>query len=68
VDPVAKAYIGTAYSHQPDLNFENEVVHAAVEKVCDFWFACVMACASTPSYLYEREGTNCETFPRRTPT
>ncbi len=50
------------YSHQPDLNFDNEAVHDAVMEVMDFWFDLGvdgMRLDAVP-YLYEREGTNCE--------
>ena len=37
-DPVAKAYYWHRfYSHQPDLNFDNPLVHEAVFKAFDFW-------------------------------
>src|SRR6195256_5791244 len=62
-DPVAKAYYWHRfYSHQPDLNFDNPIVHEAVEKVCDFWLNMGvdgLRLDAVP-YLYEREGTNCE--------
>ena len=65
-DPLAKSYYWHRfYSHQPDLNFENPAVHAAVEKVCDFWLAMGvdgLRLDAVP-YLYEREGTNCENLP-----
>jgi maltose alpha-D-glucosyltransferase / alpha-amylase len=65
-DPVAKAYYWHRfYSHQPDLNFENPAVHAAVEKVCDFWLDMGvdgLRLDAVP-YLYEREGTSCENLP-----
>ncbi|MEY2537652.1 MAG: maltose alpha-D-glucosyltransferase / alpha-amylase [Verrucomicrobiota bacterium] len=65
-DPVAKAYYWHRfYSHQPDLNFDNPAVHAAVEKVCDFWLDLGvdgLRLDAVP-YLYEREGTNCENLP-----
>jgi maltose alpha-D-glucosyltransferase / alpha-amylase len=65
-DPVAKAYYWHRfYSHQPDLNFDNPAVHAAVEKVCDYWLEMGvdgLRLDAVP-YLYEREGTNCENLP-----
>src|SRR5246127_597964 len=65
-DPLAKAYYWHRfYSHQPDLNFDNPAVHAAVEKVCDFWLGMGvdgLRLDAVP-YLYEREGTNCENLP-----
>ncbi|WP_441289178.1 maltose alpha-D-glucosyltransferase [Sorangium sp. KYC3313] len=65
-DPVANAYYWHRfYSHQPDLNFENPDVHAAVFKVVDFWLEMGvdgLRLDAVP-YLYEREGTNCENLP-----
>jgi maltose alpha-D-glucosyltransferase / alpha-amylase len=65
-DPVAKAYYWHRfYSHQPDLNFDNPVVHEAVEKVCDFWLGLGvdgLRLDAVP-YLYEREDTSCENLP-----
>jgi maltose alpha-D-glucosyltransferase/alpha-amylase len=65
-DPVAKAYYWHRfYSHQPDLNFDNPAVHAAVEKVLDFWLergVDGLRLDAVP-YLFEREGTSCENLP-----
>jgi maltose alpha-D-glucosyltransferase / alpha-amylase len=65
-DPVAKQYYWHRfYSHQPDLNFDNEAVHDALLKLMDFWFDMGvdgMRLDAIP-YLYEREGTNCENLP-----
>ncbi len=62
-DAAAQAYYWHRfYSHQPDLNFDNPEVRAAVLSVCDFWLAMGvdgMRLDAIP-YLYEREGTNCE--------
>jgi maltose alpha-D-glucosyltransferase/alpha-amylase len=62
-DPVVKAYYWHRfYSHQPDLNFDNPMVHEAVEKVLDFWLGMGvdgLRLDAVP-YLYEREGTICE--------
>jgi maltose alpha-D-glucosyltransferase/alpha-amylase len=62
-DPVAKAYFWHRfYSHQPDLNFDNPVVQAAVFEMLDYWFGMGvdgLRLDAVP-YLYEREGTNCE--------
>ena len=66
-DPVAKAYYWHRFfSHQPDLNFENERVHRAVFQALDFWMEMGvdgMRLDAIP-YLYEAEGTNCENLPR----
>jgi maltose alpha-D-glucosyltransferase/alpha-amylase len=65
-DPVAKQYFWHRfYSHQPDLNFDNPAVHAAVLQVLDFWLDMGidgLRLDAVP-YLYEREGTNCENLP-----
>ncbi len=65
-DPVAEQYYWHRfYSHQPDLNFENERVHQALFKIIDYWFAMGvdgMRLDAVP-YLYEQEGTNCENLP-----
>jgi maltose alpha-D-glucosyltransferase/alpha-amylase len=65
-DPVAKQYFWHRfYSHQPDLNFDNEEVKQAIMKVMDFWLrmgADGLRVDAVP-YLYEREGTNCENLP-----
>ena len=65
-DPVAKAYFWHRfYSHQPDLNFDNPEVRAALHNTVDFWFDLGvdgLRLDAVP-YLYEREGTNCENLP-----
>ncbi|HEY2802160.1 MAG TPA: maltose alpha-D-glucosyltransferase, partial [Chthoniobacterales bacterium] len=65
-DPGAKAYYWHRfYSHQPDLNFDNPVVHRMVEEVLDFWLEMGVDGLRLDAipYLYEREGTNCENLP-----
>jgi maltose alpha-D-glucosyltransferase / alpha-amylase len=65
-DPVAGAYYWHRFfSHQPDLNYENPEVHAAMIKVLDFWLDLGvdgLRLDAVP-YLYEQEGTNCENLP-----
>jgi len=65
-DPIAKAYYWHRfYSHQPDLNFDNPAVHAALFEVIDFWMEMGvdgLRLDAVP-YLYEREGTSCENLP-----
>lgn len=65
-DPVAKSYYWHRFfAHQPDLNFENPAVHAAMFEVVDFWLARGvdgLRLDAVP-YLYESEGTNCENLP-----
>ncbi len=62
-DPVAKAYYWHRfYAHQPDLNYDNPEVRAAMLAAVDFWFDMGvdgLRLDAVP-YLYEREGTNCE--------
>ena len=65
-DHVAGAYYWHRfYSHQPDLNFENPKVQAAVLKTLDFWLDLGIDGVRLDAipYLYEREGTNCENLP-----
>ncbi|MEY4577498.1 MAG: hypothetical protein RL701_2201 [Pseudomonadota bacterium] len=66
-DPVAGSYYWHRFfSHQPDLNFENEAVQAALFEVVDFWFQMGvdgLRLDAVP-YLFEEEGTNCENLPR----
>ncbi len=65
-DPVARAYYWHRfYSHQPDLNYDNPEVRAAMLKALDFWLDLGvdgLRLDAVP-YLYEREGTNCENLP-----
>jgi maltose alpha-D-glucosyltransferase/alpha-amylase len=65
-DAVAGAYFWHRfYSHQPDLNFDNPEVRAAMFEVLDFWLGMGvdgLRLDAVP-YLFEREGTNCENLP-----
>ncbi|MBI4586510.1 MAG: maltose alpha-D-glucosyltransferase [Planctomycetes bacterium] len=65
-DPVANAYFWHRfYSHQPDLNYDNPLVHKEILKVLDFWLDMGvdgLRLDAVP-YLYERDGTNCENLP-----
>jgi maltose alpha-D-glucosyltransferase/alpha-amylase len=65
-DPVAQAYYWHRfYSHQPDLNFDNERVFKAIKDVMRFWLDLGvngMRLDAVP-YLMEREGTNNENLP-----
>ncbi|MFB3915403.1 MAG: maltose alpha-D-glucosyltransferase [Terriglobales bacterium] len=65
-DPLAKAYYWHRfYSHQPDLNFDNPEVKAAMFGAMDFWFDLGvdgLRLDAVP-YLFEREGTDCENLP-----
>ncbi|MFW6291741.1 MAG: maltose alpha-D-glucosyltransferase [Spirochaetota bacterium] len=65
-DPVAGSYYWHRFfSHQPDLNFDNDAVKRAVLGALDFWFGMGvdgLRLDAVP-YLYEREGTNCENLP-----
>ena len=65
-DNVANSYYWHRfYSHQPDLNFDNPVVHKEMFKVLDFWFGLGVDGVRLDAvpYLYEREGTSCENLP-----
>ncbi|HSL73446.1 MAG TPA: maltose alpha-D-glucosyltransferase, partial [Ilumatobacteraceae bacterium] len=65
-DPVAGQYYWHRfYSHQPDLNYDNPAVEAAVLGVLDHWLDMGvdgLRLDAVP-YLFEREGTNCENLP-----
>ncbi len=65
-DPVAGAYYWHRfYSHQPDLNYDNPRVRAAVLATLDFWYGMGVDGLRLDAipYLFEREGTNCENLP-----
>jgi maltose alpha-D-glucosyltransferase / alpha-amylase len=66
LDPVAEAYFWHRFfSHQPDLNYENSEVRAAIFKVVDFWLDLGvdgLRLDAVP-FLYERDGTTCENLP-----
>ena len=66
LDPVAESYFWHRFfSHQPDLNFDNPEVHKAIVKVVDFWLELGvdgLRLDAVP-YLYERDGTSCESLP-----
>ena len=65
-DPIAGAYYWHRFfSHQPDLNFDNPRVVAAVKNIMRFWLDTgvdALRLDAVP-YLFEREGTNCENLP-----
>lgn len=65
-DPVAGQYYWHRfYSHQPDLNFDNQAVKTAIIRAMDFWLKLGvdgLRIDAVP-YLYEREGTSCENLP-----
>jgi maltose alpha-D-glucosyltransferase/alpha-amylase len=66
-DPVRRQfYWHRFFSHQPDLNFENPEVQAAVFDLVRFWLDLGIdgfRLDAVP-YLFEEEGTNCENLPR----
>jgi len=65
-DPVAEQYFWHRfYSHQPDLNFDNPAVQQAVLDVVDFWLEMGVDGLRLDAipYLFEREGTTCESLP-----
>jgi len=65
-DPVRGQYFWHRfYSHQPDLNFDNPLVHDAILEALSYWLVIGIdgfRLDAVP-YLYEREGTNCENLP-----
>ncbi|HZB97147.1 MAG TPA: maltose alpha-D-glucosyltransferase [Candidatus Sulfotelmatobacter sp.] len=65
-DEQAEAYYWHRFfSHQPDLNYDNPSVRAAMLDVYRFWLDLGMdgfRLDAVP-YLFEREGTNCENLP-----
>ena len=65
-DPVRGQYFWHRfYGHQPDLNFDNPAVHAAITEALDFWLELGIdgfRLDAVP-YLYERDGTNGENLP-----
>ena len=65
-DPVARSYFWHRfYSHQPDLNFDNPAVHREILRIFEFWMDLGVdgfRLDAVP-YLYEREGTSCESLP-----
>jgi len=65
-DPVAGEYYWHRFfSHQPDLNFDNEEVQEAMLDVLRFWLDLGLDGLRLDAvpYLFEREGTNCENLP-----
>jgi len=65
-DAVANAYYWHRfYAHQPDLNYDNPAVHAAVFRVLDSWLSLGIDGLRLDAipYLYERDATNCENLP-----
>jgi maltose alpha-D-glucosyltransferase/alpha-amylase len=62
-DPEAQAYFWHRfYSHQPDLNFENEIVHKVILRIINYWLNMGIDGIRLDAvpYLYEKEGTHCE--------
>ncbi|MBK9780022.1 MAG: maltose alpha-D-glucosyltransferase [Anaerolineales bacterium] len=53
------------YSTQPDLNFDNPNVQDEMLNVVRFWLSMGIDGfrVDAPTYLFEREGTNCESLP-----
>ena len=67
LDPLTNQYYWHRfYSHQPDLNFENEEVQKEVFEILDFWFSKGLdgfRIDAVP-YLFEQEGTSSESLPQ----
>jgi maltose alpha-D-glucosyltransferase/alpha-amylase len=53
------------FHHQPDLNYDNLDVQAAILDVIRFWVKQGVDAVrvDAPPYLFKREGTNCENLP-----
>ncbi len=53
------------YAHQPDLNYDNPAVQDEMLNVARFWLRLGVDGfrVDAPTYLFEREGTNCESLP-----
>src|SRR5689334_20576265 len=65
-DPVAKAYFWHRFfSHQPDLNYDNPRVVEEMIKILHFWLDLGVDGLRVDAipYLFEREGTACESLP-----
>jgi maltose alpha-D-glucosyltransferase/alpha-amylase len=65
-DPVAQQFFWHRFfSHQPDLNFDNPAVLAALKTVMAFWLHMGVDGLRLDAipYLVERDGTNCENLP-----
>ncbi len=66
LDPTRRQYYWHRFfSHQPDLNYDNPAVRAAMLDVMRFWLDRGLdgfRCDAVP-YLVEREGTSCENLP-----
>ncbi|HVN50013.1 MAG TPA: maltose alpha-D-glucosyltransferase, partial [Acidimicrobiales bacterium] len=65
-DPVAGAYYWHRFfSHQPDLNFDNDEVRATMLRTVDRWLDLGVDGVRLDAvpYLFERDGTNCENLP-----
>ncbi|MDU0968300.1 MAG: maltose alpha-D-glucosyltransferase [Actinomycetaceae bacterium] len=66
-DPVRGEYFWHRFfSHQPDLNYENPAVRAAIRNVVRFWCRTGVDAFRLDAipYLYEDNGTNCENLPK----
>ena len=67
LDPLTNQYYWHRfYSHQPDLNFENEEVQKEVFEILDFWFSKGLDGFRVDAvpYLFEQEGTSSESLPQ----
>ena len=65
-DPIAGAYYWHRFfSHQPDLNFDNNEVRSAMLRTVDKWLDLGVDGVRLDAipYLFERDGTNCENLP-----
>lgn len=53
------------YSHQADLNYDNELVREEIRRIIDFWFQVGVdgIRLSSVMFLFRQEGTNCANLP-----
>ncbi|HEX4216632.1 MAG TPA: maltose alpha-D-glucosyltransferase [Candidatus Dormibacteraeota bacterium] len=65
-DSIAQQYYWHRfYAHQPDLNYDNPRVRAAIAKIVDRWLSMGIDGLRLDAipYLFERDGTSCENLP-----
>lgn len=65
-DPIARQYYWHRFfSHQPDLNYDNSAVQEEILRVASFWLDRGIDGFRVDAvpYLFEREGTSCESLP-----
>jgi maltose alpha-D-glucosyltransferase/alpha-amylase len=60
-----KYYFHRYYSYEPDLNYNNPKVREEIKEILKFWFDLGVDgfLFDSVSYLFKKEGTNCENLP-----